>query len=233
MPGATVLKKETLGNASAKSLTEAFRCGECLHFRKHPHSSRDKPCSEEGLRAVGIAPKCFTPDVSQIAQNVDQFVQVISIFQGFSHKQQRILLGLLRSKKKKVALGTKLYFKVGKDFVSNYLCGYVAGYTSSGELMLMGSPDKTRGQAFLSFMSSQSEDLLNWSQWKAKRAELKAANKIFDPSNRVIKRSSVKDDYEPPSIDRAPKEWYDKLNKKKGRQKRYTDVVDQMSFNVS
>lgn len=224
-----MLKKDALGNASAKSLSEAFRCGECLHFKKHPHSTRQKVCSEEGVRAVGVAPKCFTPDVSQIAQNVDQFVQVISIFQTFNTKQQRILLGLLKSKKKKLPLGTKLYFKIGRDYVSNYLCGYVAGYTSSGELMMMGSPEKSRGQAFVSFLGKDAEGCLTWTQWKAKRSELRAENKIFDPSNRVIKKTSVKDDYEPPSIDRAPKEWYSKLAKKK----RTSDVVEQMSFNVS
>lgn len=226
-----MLKKDALGNASAKSLGEAFKCGECLHFKKYPHSTRQRPCSEEGIRAVGIAPKCFTPDVTRIAQNVDQFVQVVSIFQSFTHSQQRTILGLLRSKKKKLALGTRLYFKVGKDYISNYLCGYVAGYTSNGDLILMGSPDKVRGQAFLSFMSAAAEDLLTWTQWKAKRAELKTANKVFDPSNRVIKKSSVKDDYEPPSIDRAPKEWYDKLSKTKKR--RTDDVVDQMGFTVT
>jgi hypothetical protein len=227
-----MLKKDTLGKASAKSLGEAFKCGECLHFDKHPHSSRQEICSKEGVRAVGTAPKCFTPDVSKVAQNVDQFVQVITIFQSFSHKQQRILLGLLRGKKRKIAIGTKLYFKVGRDYVSNYLCGYVAGYTSGGELMIMGSPEKARGNAFLSFVSPQADDLLTWPQWKLKRAELKAANKLFDPTNRVIKKSSVKDDYEPPSIDKAPRELYDKLNKSR-KKRRTSDVVDQMSFNVT
>jgi hypothetical protein len=228
-----MLKKSVLGAASAKSLAEAFRCSECLHFKGHPHSTRKEVCSKEGVKGVGIAPKCFTPDLTQVAKNVDQFVSVVTIFQSFSHKEQRILLGLLKSKKKKIPLGTKLYFKVGRDYISNYLCGYVAGYTSSGELMLMGSPEKARGQAFLAFLDSQSEDLLNWTQWKAKRAELKAGNKVWDPTNQVIKKSSVKDDYEPPSIDRAPREWYDKLNKKgKAKTRRNMDVVDQMSITL-
>lgn len=232
-----MLKKNTLGKASAKSLGEAFKCGECLHYRHHPHGTRGQVCSKEGVKSVAVAPKCYTPDITKIAKNADQFVAVVSLFQDMTYAEQRIFLGVLRGRKKKVPLGTKLYFKVGKDYVSNYLCGFVAGYSSAGELMLMGSPDKIRGQSFLAFMDKDADDLLTWSQWKAKREQLRSENKIFDPSNRVIKRASVKDDYEPPSIDKAPREWYDKVagNKKggAGSKRRVKDVVDQMSFNVT
>lgn len=210
-----MLKRNVLGNASAKSLDEAFRCSECLHFRKHAHSSKEKPCSELGIRGVGLAPKCFTPDITVIFKNVDQFVQVASLFQSSTHKERRILLGMFRAQKKKqFPIGTKIYFKVGKEFISNYLAAYSAGYTSSGELMLIGSPNmKTRGSSFTSFLTS-SEDLMTTTEWKKKRQDLKAKGLVFDPSNRIIKKASVVDDYEPPSIDQVPQEWYDKTAKK-------------------
>jgi hypothetical protein len=95
--------------------------------------------------------------------------------------------------------------------------------------MLMGSPDqKARGQSFVSFLDSEAEDLLTFSQWKAKRQELRDTNKIFDPTNRVIKKNSVTADYEPPSIDSAPASWHDKIERKK--KTRRTDTYE---FQVS
>jgi hypothetical protein len=137
------------------------------------------------------------------------------LFQSSTHKERRILLGMFRAQKKKqFPIGTKVYFKVGKDFISNYLAAYSAGYTSSGELMLIGSPNmKTRGSTFTSFLTS-GEGLMTTTDWKKKRAELNGKGLIFDPSNRIIKKATVADNYEPPSIDQVPQEWYDKTAKK-------------------
>jgi hypothetical protein len=95
------------------------------------------------------------------------------------------------------------------------------GYTSSGEIMLMGSPDrKTRGTSFTSYMPTN-EGLLSTSEWRAKRAELKASNKVHDPMNRIIKKSSVVDDYEPLTIDSVPRDYYEKTTAKKKRKDTY------------
>lgn len=226
-------KKDTLGSASAKSLNEAFKCGECLHFKVYPHSAHDDVCSKEGVKAVGIAPRCYTPDVTQIAQNTDQFVQVVQLFQSFDYKQRRIFLAALRNpKKRKHKMGTKLYFKVGRDYISNYLCGYVAGYSSTGELMLMGSPDqKTRGRAFMSYMDENSEDLMTYTEWKIKRKQLRDANKVIDPSGQVIQKTAKADEaYEPPTLDSAPAQWFDKQLRQTKRRTAKTDTYD---FQVS
>jgi hypothetical protein len=217
------LKKNTLGNASAKSLAEAFRCGECLHFKTHPHLSRKELCSKEGVRAYGVAPKCFTPDIPQIAQNSDQFVQLAAMFTNYTPKQKRILLGMLRMKDKPgLAFGTKVYFlSFGKDYLSNYLSGYVMGYTSSGELILSGSPEqKARGRSYIAYLND-TDNLLTAKQWRAKRAELQAANKVIDPQGMKVRGSKVAQDGEPPTIDSVPAEWYDKHVAKKRRK---TDV---------
>jgi len=214
-----MLKKNVLGTASAKSLDEAFKCGECLHFKKHAHSAKGgKPCVELGIKVFALAPKCFTPDITALCTNTDQFVQVAALFQSTTHKQRRILLGMFRNQKKKqFPIGTKLYFNVGKEYLSNFLVAYSAGYTSSGELMLIGSPNvKTRGSSFTSFLKSD-EGLLTPTEWKKKRTDLKERGLIFDPANRIIKKASIVDDYEPPSIDAVPAEWYDKTVKKPRR----------------
>lgn len=225
----TMQKRDTLGKVSAKSLAEVFRCGECLHFKQHAHSSKEKPCSQEGVKAVGIAPKCFTPDVSRLATNSDQFLHVASMFQSFSYKERRILLGLLRATKKKgFNVGDKVYFKVGKDYISNYLSGYVMGYSSAGELMLIGSPDaKTRGSAFVAYLKNDESSFLTDSAWKKKRKELRESNKIHDPLNRTIKKSSVVDNYEPPTIDSVPSSWYTKEKEVKKKKK------GKLSFDIS
>jgi hypothetical protein len=229
-----VLKKNVLGKASAKSLGEAFRCGECLHHKKHPHSSKQEVCSKLGIKAVGIAPSCFTPDITRIAKNADEFVHVVTLFQSFTFSERRVLLGLLRTKTRKTQypIGTKLYFKVGKDYISNYLCGYVSGYTSSGEMMLMGNPNRSRGQSFVSYLGADAEGLLTHKQWVEKRTELREMNKIHDPSNQVIKKTSIKDKWEPPTIDSAPREWHDKIEREqKKRSKRRLDTMEYMVGN--
>jgi len=219
-----MLKKSVLGNASSKSLDEAFRCSECLYFQEHAHSAKEKPCSQLGVRGVGLAPSCFTPDITALFTNTDQFVQLAALFQSTTHKQRRILLGLFRAQKRKeFPIGTKLYFRVGRDYISNYLVAYSAGYTSTGQLMLIGSPNrKTRGSRFTSFLTS-TEDLLNPTDWKKKKEELTARGLIFDPMNRIIKKTNVDAEYTPPSIDAVPQEWYDK---KAVTKRRKTDPLE-------
>lgn len=212
-----MLKKDTLGKASSKSLAEAFRCGDCLHFKQHSHTEKQKLCKDEGIKAFAPAPKCFTPDVTQVAQNTDAFAQVAILMNNFTSKQQRILLGLLRSpKKKQFQLGTKVYFlAMGKDYISNYLAGYAAGYTSSGQLMLLGSPDRnTRGKSFTMYCDS-TDHLLLPAQWKFKKRELIAAGKKYDPVPLFGKKIKLTDQDEPPTIDSAPPEWHDKLKKRR------------------
>lgn len=214
------MKKDTLGNASKANLQEAFRCGECLHFRQSKHLAHKELCCKEGVKTFAIAPNCFTPDVTQIAGNSDTFVQVATMFQAYTTKQQRILLAMLRKKttKSKLAFGTKVIFHaMGKDYISNYLSAYVMGHTSSGELILGGSPDqKSRGKMFFAYMKDD-EHLLTPAQWRQKKTALKEAGKVYDPSVIVSKRVADNDDV--PSIDNAPKAWKDKQeksNKKKG-----------------
>lgn len=208
-----MLKKDTLGTASKKSLGEAFKCGECLHFRQHPHTSHQTVCFKEGVRSFSPAPSCFTPDITQVATNSDQLVQLAALFAGYNVKQRRILLAMLRSKdsaKKKLTFGTKVYFlSFGKDYISNYLSGYVWGYTSTNELMIGGSPDpKSRGKSYCMYCKDDSH-LMNQAEWKVKRLALRQAGKVQDPTVKFKPKSAVAD-YEPPTLDNAPASWHDK-----------------------
>lgn len=227
-----MLKKDTLGNASKKSLGEAFRCGECLHHKNHKHPSHTDLCHKEGVRTFAIAPACFTPDVTQIAANTDEFAQLALLMNSYTGKQQRILLGLMRTKpsKAKEPFGKKMYFLAfGRDYISNYLSGYVMGYTSSGELILGGSPEqRSRGKTFFAYMRD-TDNLLNAKEWRAKKAELHAAGRVIDP-NSNMKPRSITSDGEPPTLDTAPDAWHDKRQAQDRRtSNRRKDVVDMVT----
>lgn len=213
------LKKDTVNNLSSLSLKEAYRCGECLHFKKHTHPSFETICSKRGIRHFATAPKCFTPDVTQVASNSDTFVQLASLFADYTPSQKRIMIGILKAPMKKfkrdLPFGTKVYFlAMGKDYVSNYLSGFVMGVTSSGELIITGSPDKnTRGSSYFAYMPD-GEFLMTFKEWKAKRKQLEAENKIIDPNSQILPKGTTVG-VEPMTIDSAPDAWYDRQEKKK------------------
>lgn len=218
------LKKDTLGNVSARSLEEVYRCGECLHHKKHAHPSKGAICNAQGIRPFAVAPKCFTPDVTKIANNSDTFVQLAALFSDYTPAQKRIMLALLRQRpikgahiRRDMPFGTKVYFHgLGKDYISNYLAGYVMGTTSSGELIITGSPEQnTRGRSYMAYMDGTTH-LMTAREWKVKKNELREAGRILDPHSKIIPRSTQVEP-EPPTIDNAPAEWHDKQTAKKKR----------------
>jgi hypothetical protein len=196
-----MLKKDGLKGAVEAVSTDVSRCGECLHHRSHAHAEKKTVCEREGVLPVAIAPlECFTPNASLLTGNVDQLTQLLSIFATYDAKQRRALIELLKQDN----IGETFYFRLGEDYISNYLRGIVIGHTSSGELMLIGSPsEKTVGSAFVSYLMD-SEGLLNYAQWEEKRAELFDKNRVIDPNNTTIKRTTVADNYTPPTIDMTP-----------------------------
>lgn len=212
-----MLKRDTLGKAvSAKSLGEAFRCGECLHFEHKAHTGHKDICKNQGVGKFAIAPSCYTPNITQLMANSDEFVALAAMLSNYSSSQKRILLGVLRQKssKAKLAMGTKLYFHVmGKDYVSNYRCGYVIGYSSDGLLMVIGTPiQKARGKSMIAYFND-TDHVLTSAEWKKKHAELVEKGRIQDPTiNDFRKKTSA--DSETPTIDTAPASWFDKQEKK-------------------
>lgn len=228
-----MLKKDVLGNASAKSLDDAYKCRECLHFQRHPHPSHKTICKDEGIKAFALAPKCFTPDVTKIAQNPDTFVSIASILSTYSPEEKRILLALLRSPKKgkaNLSFGTKVYFLAfGSDYLSNYLSGYFVGYSSSNEIMIAGSPhQKAKGGKSYMFFCKDTDNLLFAPEWKLKRKELLDKCRTQDPKNAVLVKTSAVHDYDPPSLDTAPASWLDKQEAKPKRKR-----TSELNFKVS
>jgi hypothetical protein len=231
------IKKESLGNLSSASLSESYKCSECLHHMKHAHPQFREVCKKRGIKGIAVAPKCFTPDVSIIASNSDSFVQLAALLNEYTPREKRILIALMKQKpisKKRfsrpVVFGMKMFFLgMGADYISNYLAGYVMGLTSTGELIITGSPEQnTRGKSFMAYMTDD-DNLMTPLEWKRKKTELKAKGRVFDPKTKELPRQI--DTEAPPTIDSAPAAWHDK-QEKKIKKKGIKDLTD-MVFNVS
>ncbi len=227
-----MLKKDGIKKQTSASLQESMKCGECLHFKQTPHPSFEGVCNNLGVRSFAVAPKCFTPDYTKVITNIDEFLSMVTFFNSKTPQQKRIMLGMLRQQPsgRKLKMGTKLYINVrGRDYIDNYLCGYVVGYSSAGQLVLSGSSSRnTRGRTFFAYLRYD-DNLLTHSEWKKKFAELKQKGRITDPKSvavRDITASVQNDDYEVPTIDTAPKD--NKAVKK--IDKRRTDLVQILSF---
>jgi hypothetical protein len=189
-------------------------------------------CKERGIKGIALAPTCFTPDVSIIASNSDSFVQLAALVGDYTPRQKRILIALMKARpiakrkfSRQLDFGTKVFFLgMGADYLSNYLSGYVVGLTSTGELIITGSPDRnTRGRSYMAYMTDD-DNLLTPAEWKKKKAELKQKGRIYDPKTRELPKQV--DGENVPTIDEAPKEWRDKQEKKKKKVKELTDIFD-------
>jgi hypothetical protein len=218
-----MLKKDGLKGSVEAVSTDILRCGDCLHHRSHAHAEKKTVCEREGVLPVAIAPlECFTPNASLLTGNVDQLTQLLSIFATYDLKQRRALIELLKQED----IGETFYFRIGEDFISNYLRGIVVGRTSSGEIMLIGSPsEKTAGSAFVSYLMD-AEGLLNHAEWEAKRADLFDKNRVIDPDNTTIKRTTVTDNYIPPTIDMSPEMLEAAASEKKKKKRKDEDADD-------
>lgn len=227
-----MLKKDGLKKQTKASLQEAFRCGECLHYKQTPHPSFESTCTNQGIRTFALAPQCFTPDYTKVISNTDEFISLVSFFNSKTSQQKRIMLAMLRQQPsgRKLRMGTKLYLNVrGREYINNYVCGYVVGYTSAGQLVLAGSPDRTtRGRSFFAYLRSD-DSLITETEWRKRFAELRLKGRITDPKavgGRDITAKVTSDDYEVPTIDTAPK---DKGSIRKVN-KRTTDLVQILSI---
>ena len=222
-------KKDPLRSPAPANNEEAFRCGECLHYAASPHRKNEAVCSKLGIRSFALSPSCYTPDYTRIVQHSDQFLMIANFFANSSPVQKKIFLGMLRQKSsgKRLKMGTKMFLHTGRgDYISNYICGFVVGYSSSGEIVLSGSQNSTtQGRVFFAYLQND-ESLLSVRDWAIRFEELKKSGRIQDPdqvNRRNITQTVREDRYEVPTIDSAPVE---DLPRRRGR----PDLVDTLVF---
>jgi hypothetical protein len=207
------------GKVSSKNLKQAMRCGECLHFNTKQHQDKGDLCKNEGVVAAGIAPPCFTPNYTKVIQSSDALVHLSTLMQELGHKERRILASVLMSKPGRLPMGKKIYFLAsGKDYLSNYLAGWVVGYTSAREIVVFGDPDKhQRGNPYIAFFKDESS-VFTVKEFKQKRAALAAKNRVEDPDQPLKKiRKTIAIEYEPPTMDNAPAHWHNKSKAPKAK----------------
>lgn len=182
------------------------KCGNCLHHKQHAHPSNGSVCMLLGIKHYNIAPRCFTPDISQITSDAEDLAMTAKVFSDMTPKQRQIFVALLRtaSPKRQFQIGQRVYFRpVGADYVSNYVAGYVMGYTSTKQAIVCGSPDaRTRGRMYMAYLDADS--LMLPQDWKKKLLELHRQDRVIDPSNPMQRRKKIDEDYEPPTLDKAP-----------------------------
>lgn len=233
-----MIKKDGPKNLTKVNIEETFKCGDCLHHKQTPHRQNKTVCSEEGIRAFAIAPRCYTPDYTKVITNTDEFMSIITFYNSRTPQQRKILMGMLRQSPqgRKIPMGTRLYLNLrGRDYIDNYVCGFAVGYTSGGDLVLSGNPDaKSRGRVFFAYLRSESSLLTN-KEWKAKYTDLKARGRITDPTvkgKRDITDVVKEDSYEIPTIDQAPKEFIGSRQKKGAEKinKRTASLVQILTF---
>lgn len=225
------MKKDGIKKQTRASLPETFKCGECLHFAQSKHRSHEDVCKNLGVRTFGIAPSCFTPDYTKVIGNTDEFVQLAALIADKTPQQRKIMMGILRQQPtgKKLKMGTQMFLNYrGRDYVSNYLRGYVVGYTSANEIVLCGSPEpSTRGRSFFAYLKSD-QTLLTTKEWKDKMIDLRKRGRIQDPQGHVVRDITAKvkeDNYEVPTIDNAPKEQEGKKAKSNLRRTPLTQIL--------
>lgn len=211
-----------------------FRCGMCLHINQHAHPSQGQVCSKLGIKAYNVAPRCFTPDVTKLVENNEDLAMLALAFGTLSSQQKTIFMALLGTNrgKRPFPVGQKLYFRaVGGDYLQNYLTGYVMGYTSTRQIILSGSPEnKTRGKLFLAYLEVDS--VLSPVQWKKKRMDLVRADRLIDPKKPLVKVKRVDVDYEPPTIDQAPKEWKEAQKGRRPRIDKGDETVKDLTIQI-
>ena len=233
-------KKDGIAKPAKANLEEAFKCSQCLHYKQSKHRAHDDLCANMGIRPFAVAPTCFTPDYTKVIRNTDEFVQLAALLNDKTPEQRKIMLGILRQKPmgRKLRMGTKLFLNYrGREYISNYLCGYVVGYTSANEIVLCGSPDRNgRGRAFFAYLKSD-ESLLTPAEWKTKYLRLRKLGRIQDPQlkeKRDITAKVEADDYVVPTIDRAPnpdgKRGVKETDDQKETRLRKTSLVKILSF---
>ncbi len=231
------MKKLTeVGQSSStpKLMVDQFRCGECLHFKNSIHPAKSDLCVNLGIKKLGHAPKCFTPDVLQLTKiDAETIPKIAVLLAGMSSGQKRILQGLLsvqtRLKRTDFSFGSKVYFHLGTNHLDNYLSGFVVGRTSTKELIVVGSIQAhNRGQSLVAFFDDAKE-VLSVSEWKKRRKELYESGKIHAGAGKRKIKSTVPVNYEPPSLDKAPEHLLLKL---KTNKKRKNSRVQPLTGNV-
>jgi hypothetical protein len=205
-----------------------IKCGDCIHFKRI--SKFEKPCSLLGRKHFADAPDCYAPDVYLLAKhNPEILFNLALLYKEFTAQETRVFMSLLKKsktfEKAKLQFGMPVYFCVSTDYLSNFYRGFVLDVTSSGDAQTVSvTSDLSKAQRDRPMIGMFLRDsIYTVSEFKKKKVQLHKANRLLDPKPKfsaVADKSIVANiDYVPPSMDNAPREWFDKQDKSKAKSK--------------
>lgn len=225
-------------NKSDKKVRLGMKCGDCMHYVKTPKF--EKVCCELGVRDKANAPDCYSPDFYKLnTKDKDKVSKIGYLIKDLKPSQLRILAFTLARTSKLIhehnlKFGQTVYFSLGGEYLSHYFKGFVTGANDDFIVVsatLNKSKTVTTGQFYRS-------SLLTKDEFKKKKRELAEKNRlVMSPEEKskyknlpiaelIDKHGKVpfnakKDDfeYEPPTLDSAPQEWFDR-SQEKNRKKR-------------
>jgi hypothetical protein len=220
------------GERSSK-LSLGARCGECLHYKKGPKVF-DELCKDAGVEAIDKACPQFTPDTYRLVNLDDNFLRLLAnAAKAAKPSQLRLLTYTLRNlahiRDLGLRFGQVVYFTLGKDYISHFFKGYVIGVDKADNRVHIAASLKNAKNR--TFVIKYAQDVLTVKQWKAKRSELREADRIISPAPSKKRSYALPDflddrgrvnykkfpwlrktddpSYEPPTIDSVPPEWLD------------------------
>ena len=208
------------------------KCGECLHHKRV--AKFEKVCSQIGVGPFRKAPRCYAPN-PYILNTVDpDALMKFGLFLlSLNGKQARVVTALLKKKDKMqknygLLFGQPVWFTIGADYLSNYFVGIVVDCSSVGDSQVTVTSslrDKQRKSAMQAVLLRES--IYTSSEFKKKKAKLILDGRLTDPKpmfSSTIKK--VDESYVPPTIESAPAEWFNKVDKKKPASKSRLKQID-------
>jgi hypothetical protein len=222
----------------AKDSASAPKCGDCLHFKRL--AKFEKPCSELGTKHFAKAPECYAPDAYALSpMSPDVLFQMGLMLREMDAKQARVFSALIRQipymeKHYGLRLGQPVFFKIGADYLSNYFRGHVLAVTEVGNSQVFVTSDMKKTQRSNPMIASlMRESLLSLTEFKKKRERLVREGRENDPKPLWSKpKKAVDETYVPPSMETAPKEWYDKVAKDKPKAKFKREADGSLTFQL-
>lgn len=224
--------------------TIGIKCGDCIHFKRVEKFG--KPCADLGRKHFADAPDCYSPDVYVLVKhNPEILFNLALLCKEFTSQETRVFMSLLKKakafEKAKLHFGMPVYFSLGQDFLSNYYLGFVLDITTMATQIVYVTSDLAKTQRSKPMIGQiPRSEVYTLSEFKKKKAQLQKDGRLVDPKPKfnvvTNKELLAKKEYVPPSMESAPKEWFDKAKKGKAKAKTLTSSKKRLDgtlvFNV-
>ena len=184
-------------------------CGDCLHFKGSAHPKYEAACAKRGVGTKVEAPMCYTPDVAVFRTlSKDVFPMLSALVGSMSHKQSRVLMGLLKYagtlEKAGLTFLEECYFcsaPLAEAYLEDFTRGYALTMTKSGQVVLVGSDYlKASSASMVAYLDKAS--VLNDAAFQKCKDRCMESGRVYRPRRPKVVMSTL--DYNVPTIDDEP-----------------------------